>query len=665
MKPTPLLDLWQKPDGAGEPLAVLATTFAFDPDFFERDCLARFVAVESVNEGTGSADDVVARLELEEGLRAPMVAVLADRSAQAERSSLRWDLLHCQVDGGLLHSKVAILIWENVTRVVVGSANVTPAGYRYNIELVMAADLGPTCMFPRTVLEALADELESYLDLVPGLDPSVPARQRVSRILELFRTRSAEQSPTRSRLIAAIAPTNGRVQPLDSFRAVWSGAQPLGATHVSPYWDANDGTVLKAVNGLLTGRPASKLWHDVAVTIGPGGETSFPPVHLKNGLVDEVVQLGPIDENIRPLHAKCLVLHSNQWVAALIGSSNHTRAGLGMGGSRRHRELNVWLGAPADSQEGMALWDLVPLGIVVDIEAPYEPADDEDEAEELAVLPAFFQLCRLSKSSVTWSLTLTFETAASPKAWRVTLPNHDLVIDHAEWRRQGSPASGTHKLGSDDLPMFVDVEWDGAKTSWVVIADDRHELPPGFGLKDLRSAHLLEALASGKTLAQAMREKLERDAHNRQGGSAGIVIDPLKRFDSRGTLLRRGRALAAALSALERRLARPVTTLDALEARLSGPLGPRFIARKVVDDHADGTIARSEAMFTVAEVALVVSRVAWGDVLQHVDREQGLTLVDDTLEEFVYLGSELGKEPAHLTGYLQRAIEEAKRCLVS
>ena len=60
MKPTPLLDFWQKPTGAGEPVAVIATTFALEPDFFERNCLARFLEVSSVDEDTGSVDDVVA-----------------------------------------------------------------------------------------------------------------------------------------------------------------------------------------------------------------------------------------------------------------------------------------------------------------------------------------------------------------------------------------------------------------------------------------------------------------------------------------------------------------------------------------------------------------------------------------------------------------------------
>src|SRR5205823_14500223 len=99
--------------------------------------------------------------------------------------------------------------------------------------------------------------------------------------------------------------------------------------------------------------------------------------------------------------------------------------------------------------------------------------------------------------------------------------------------------------------------------------------------KDMRPTQHLDARANAKTLAQDLREKMERYVQERETGQAGIVTDPLKRFDSRRTLLRRGRALAAALSALQRRLARPAATLDALEARLSGPLGPRFVATKV------------------------------------------------------------------------------------
>lgn len=37
-----LLEAWLPPEGAGRPVACLATSFTFDPDFFETQCLGRF-----------------------------------------------------------------------------------------------------------------------------------------------------------------------------------------------------------------------------------------------------------------------------------------------------------------------------------------------------------------------------------------------------------------------------------------------------------------------------------------------------------------------------------------------------------------------------------------------------------------------------------------------
>ena len=110
MNPTPLLDFWQKPAKAGDPLAVLATTFALEPDFFEQNCLARFLEVSSVDESSGSVEDIVAQVEMQEMLQTASVTVLADRSAPVQRTSLLWDILGCEVQGGLLHAKVAVLI---------------------------------------------------------------------------------------------------------------------------------------------------------------------------------------------------------------------------------------------------------------------------------------------------------------------------------------------------------------------------------------------------------------------------------------------------------------------------------------------------------------------------------------------------------------------------
>lgn len=669
MKLTPLLDHWQKPANAGDPLAALATTFTLDPDFFERSCLARFLAVESVDEGSGSVDDLVARLELEESLRAPAVTVIADRSAQGERSTLRWDALHCQVPRrGLLHSKVAILLWENATRVIVGSANLTPAGYRQQIELALAADLGPRCVLSAAVLTALADELSRYLDLVPGLTVDVPARQQVDRTLALFRERASRQPHVQTSLKVAFAPTNDEVGPLDALEEAWSGARPLRATHLSPFWDADDPNVLRSVADLLTGRPKEERCQDVAVVYGPRGEIGFPLDHFK--LVDSVNELDLRDGEIRRLHAKCLLLSQREWVAALVGSSNHTKAGLGLAkaNGKRHREVNLWLGAPLKSREGNALLGLVPTGQEVDpVDATYDDQADDDELEDSApVLPRCFGLCRVSRKNDSWMLTIGIEPVAMPSVWRISLPSGTTLLDATSWRSAGSPTSYNFAVEANDLPMFVIVEWDEESTNWAVIADDRHSLPPGAGLADLNSGHLLEALASGKSLAQAAREELERRQRERPASTGtNVVTDPLKRFESQSSLLRRGRALAQSLAAMQRRLEHPALTADALMARLAGPLGPTFIARKTVEDVEAGTMEVADGLFTLAEIALTVGRVDWASALPFVDQPEGRRTVRAALDDIESLQARIGNRPADLAEYAARAMKEARRCLAS
>lgn len=316
MKPSPLLDFWQKPNNAGEPVALFATTFALEPDFFEQNCLARFLEVSSVNEDTGSVDDIVASVELHELLQKTKVTVLADRSAPVQRTSLLWDLLGCKVEGALLHAKVAVLLWENATRVILGSMNLTSAGYRRQIELGLAADLGSDCLFSQDVLRGIQRELASYLQLVPGYNATSPVFARASETLEMFDRRVNDQRDAKSTVRITFAPTNATEKPLDRLGEVWVGGQPLIATHLSPFWDAKDQTVLESVKKQLTGRPANKRSHRVAVVLGPRGQSSFPG-HLAEK-IDSVQELKPLDTEIRTLHAKCLLLESNTWIAALV-----------------------------------------------------------------------------------------------------------------------------------------------------------------------------------------------------------------------------------------------------------------------------------------------------------------------------------------------------------
>jgi|GEM_PF-6495365 len=667
MNPTPLLDFWQKPAKAGDPLAVLATTFALEPDFFEQNCLARFLEVSSVDESSGSVEDIVAQVEMQEMLQTASVTVLADRSAPVQRTSLLWDILGCEVQGGLLHAKVAVLIWQNATRVILGSANLTAAGYRRQIELGLAVDLGPQCLFPAQVLGQIADELQAYLGLVPGYAPDVQAFDRARDTLALFRQRIEAQPQVNSGLRVAFAPTNPQAAPLDQLSAAWSGSQPLQATHLSPFWDATDPAALNAARGLLTGRPASSRSQQVAVVIDPRGRIAFSPELAK--VVNGVQKLKPQDKEVRTLHAKCLLIESDAWVAALVGSSNHTKAGLGLAAGRRHREMNVWIGAPRDSREGKYLRQLIVLDGKTAGDEPFIELQDEDEAEVTA-LPPCFGLCRLVQAQgqkATWQLQFGItETSDMPADWQIGLTSGAAaVLTRAQWQAQGSPGTTTHVLAEPAVPMFVMVRWNGHELPWAVIAEDRHCLPPLPALASLQAHHLLAALARGQSLAQALRDQLANGNAAEQKEKTDADLNPLSRFDNPESLLRKGRALAASLSAMQRRLEQPVITGDTLRARLTGPLGPEFVAGKVVQAYEDGRQGRAETIFTVAEIALTVGRVNWRKVLQNMDRAVGIALVEQTLKRLDQLRSRLGNEPADLASYANRAMKETRQCLAS
>ncbi len=150
-----LLDHWSPPDGAGAPVACLATTFTFEADFVAQDCLSRFLSLSSVTGEGDRISSIAAVLEEEDRLSEAQVSLLVDRSSPAEKRNLRWDVLPVAVPGGLLHAKVVALLWERSARLVLGSANLTSAGYRRQVELVLAWELDEGCRVPRAVLDGL------------------------------------------------------------------------------------------------------------------------------------------------------------------------------------------------------------------------------------------------------------------------------------------------------------------------------------------------------------------------------------------------------------------------------------------------------------------------------------------------------------------------------
>src|SRR5260370_29226646 len=100
------LDLWQAPNGAGEPRFCVATTFTFDASFFEVECLGRFLQMDSHPQET---DSVGYLIEREEKLAEARVCVLADRRHATTKESLRWDVLPVLVPRAAHHPRPPLL----------------------------------------------------------------------------------------------------------------------------------------------------------------------------------------------------------------------------------------------------------------------------------------------------------------------------------------------------------------------------------------------------------------------------------------------------------------------------------------------------------------------------------------------------------------------------
>jgi hypothetical protein len=64
------------------------------------------------------------------------------------------------------------------------------------------------------------------------------------------------------------------------------------------------------------------------------------------------------DKELRGLHAKVLLFESDDWIAAMIGSSNATTAGYGLNHRHGHHELNLWIGCPSGSRAAKQLCSL-------------------------------------------------------------------------------------------------------------------------------------------------------------------------------------------------------------------------------------------------------------------------------------------------------------------
>jgi hypothetical protein len=637
-----LLEKWLPDDGFGDPVACIATSFTFDPDFFAADCLARFLTISTRDPEGSSGLDIAGLLEEEEKLATTQVSVLVDQSCQPNVRNLRWDLLPVRVPYALLHAKVAVLLWEKATRVIIGSANLTEAGYRRQVEVAVAFELDESCSVPRSVLRDLATELRDFVALSPG-DPTRPGpHARALGTIALFEQRidAAPLVDSNSRGTRFFLGSTGRGRSLlDGFPKVWSGMKPHSLTALSPFWDKDGASAgAKALFAPIErerdrGTPLTSTFV-VPVHAQLGHETVLAPVDLAEcappSIDHRVVAYGSSSDKSatdpdRRVHAKCLQYQSSDWIATAIGSSNMTRKGLGID-PRPHREINLWIGARLTSPEGKALKKLIPLGSEISDDAEWVTEDrDEDEPDVSPLHSAFLQALVVSPTQV----ELSFAVGDLPSEWRIVWARGGEgsieLMNNTTWTSRGLPAEVVIELEDSQrrLPTVLNVEWSTptglSRAIWIVNIADSSFLTSPIELRSLSVDVLLAVLASTRPLRQALEDELAKKVAG--ADKLADELDPLKRFDSSGFLLQRIRRSSAALWGIERRLNQRIHSIDSLEWRLSGTLGPEHIGQLLVESAGTDGRLHGETRFLLAELALTVSRIPWSMLAADESRE--------------------------------------------
>jgi len=597
-----ILTAWEPPKNAGDAVGVLATTFTLDTALFEEECLARFAGVQS----DPARDGALYRIEREEKLANLLcAAVVADIHHCAGKRSLRWALLAASPQSGVMHAKISMLVWQNRLRFIIGSANLTEAGYRRNQETFTTLEFDKEAA-DKELLDTLLAYLNEILEITAG-----QGRERAERLLrwvdEHFERSEASTRGLQRRLILVGPNRDNFFEQLDK---LLPGSPPGVAHIVSPFFDPE----------LRDKGPERELWKrmkqrgSVEVHFHVAGERApetnswrlEAPRHVLDatpkGRGDVSTQLHPIkvidvptDTGIerRPLHSKILELTHESWSMLVIGSSNFTSAGTGLNARARNYEANVVYILKADAKDPLRrdLDSRVLLGAeAVDVGQVTEFArafdDDGEDATPLPPLPLFFgEAVFHGVQGDQYVLSLHFNGESPEGHWRVANDKHSL-IDDVEWNKLSPNSKVELRLPSDGPPPSgLLVEWaDGQyKAEWPMNVADPSVLPAPVELQGLSLAALLDLLSSARPLNEALRSWLRQQPNDDDAEVDQVVelIDPHAKVDTSGFLVKRVQRACWAMLGLRSRLEQPVLSTSAIAWRLSGPVGANAVLEAI------------------------------------------------------------------------------------
>lgn len=610
------LDLWQAPEGAGEPLICLATTFTFDAQFFEVECLGRFLQMDTHPSETEAVGYLIER---EEKLASVRACVFADRRHAQTKESLRWDVMPVVVPRAAQHAKLSVLCWADHVRVIIGSGNLTEPGYRKNLEVFGCLEASREEAGQVREVLSCADFLEVVVGHSLGDETHPGPKRRALEALADLRAHVGGWPQAYERGARSLPVFGGAGQSVFSqLSEVWPGGSPPRAAEVlSPFFDAASNSpevILGLTDVMAKRRPREIDFFFTAEDLQEGRTRVLAPLELvraASGLADVRVFEVPPEQagELRPLHAKMLSLSNDEWWLFLVGSSNFTRAGYGLNHRAANLEANLAYLVRGREGEAKALEQVWPqTGRALDVNDArllWEPTfENEGEEANAVALPRAFREALYDAGGEAPRLILSLGEGL-PARWRIKVPDGEEVISSDGWHDDaGEFVVG---WGEKAVPFVLNVQWQGAgaeyAADWPVNVTELANLPPPEELRNLKLEELIEILSSIRPLHVAAAHVLKRRNRHK---TSDIQLDPHKRINTETFLLRRTKRVAVALERLRQRLERPVMNVEAFDWRLRGPVGPMALAAAFRREaHSE-----EESLFFLAELALTLSRVS-------------------------------------------------------
>lgn len=622
-KPPVLSEYWNPPDlevsrdGAGEPVACLATTYEFDAGFFETELLPRFLQLQfHPAAGQPGLDSL---LEREQLLASVPVTVFVDAAKlDPAQSTLRWDQVPVEVPGGVQHSKIAVLVWERAIRLLVGSANLTPSGYKRNRELFAALDcFDDSGSAPKSVLIDALDFLEVILGFarVPG-----KTRERVKDTLSTVRSRvagwrKAPKQNSRSLPRVYFVPGYPKTQngakrsPLAQLQKLAMGPKVGEFAVMTPFVSSTQRQSDPVLERLC--KPLAKQkaigWLICPQEDGTEGGPKRVPLPATFGsawsrkFADARILPIPArldDEAPRELHAKAILLERDGSDLLMIGSSNFTAHGMGVGAY--NCEANLVFMDKAEKGKGKKLlyerlggyikWGDFCTPSVIEWSGVSTASSEVSNGTRI---PPFFRWATVSEKTRRLYLHLEWQKP-EPRNWEIDRgesSSRELIFSR-KMRIQGDEIL-EYDLGDGIPPCALRIRWlGGAPREWhqgwiaVSVEDAAVDLLPPAPLRDLTWEERAEYLLSGQTLAGWFVRWQSARRPQKSGKKTMTALDAV---DTSGYLLYRLRRAGAALTIMARRIVEtPRIPFRIRACLLQDPFGPVNFAKALATGSEEG-----------------------------------------------------------------------------